>query len=203
MSASAHTTIGPLPDISMMDRFSPIARTMRSPVAEDPTNPTASMPGWVTSASPTAPGPGRIETRPAGTPASVNSSPRARQASGVSSGGLATTALPVASAGPTNSHMIMRGKFHGVIEAHTPTGVRKLNMRLFRSLLGMVSPYRRLASSAETENRAAVSSTSVRASASGFPCSNVVSRASSSACASIRPATRWHSSARSYVLQLR
>ena len=115
---------GPLPDASISVRFRPAVRTMRSAVDDDPTKPIASMPGWVMRCSPTAPSPGMIETRPSGTPASSSNAPRARQASGVVSGGLHTMALPVASAGPRNSHMIMRGKFHGVMAAHTPTGAR-------------------------------------------------------------------------------
>ena len=39
-----------------------------------------------------------------------------------------------------NSHMIMRGKFHGVMVAHTPTGAWNVNIRLFRAVLGIVSP---------------------------------------------------------------
>src|SRR5690606_9673796 len=114
-SASAHTTTGPLPDASINVRFNPADVTIRSAGADDPTNPIASMPGWVTSASPSAATPGRIETRPDGTPASASSEPSRRQTSGVLSGGLQTIALPVARAGPRNSHMIISGKFHGVM----------------------------------------------------------------------------------------
>jgi hypothetical protein len=64
-------------------------------------------------------------------------------------------------------------------------------------VLGITSPYSRFASSADTENSAAESSTSPRASAIGLPCSSVVSLASSSVFASISAATRWQSSARS------
>ena len=39
-------------------------------------------------------------------------------------GGLAHDALPVARAGARNSAMIISGKFHGVIDAQTPTGWR-------------------------------------------------------------------------------
>jgi len=184
----------------MIERFRPAARTIFSAVAEDPTKPMASTPGWVTSRSPTFPSPGRIETSPSGTPAPARISPRARQASGVIDGGLATTALPVASAGAMNSAAIISGKFHGVTAAHTPTGARQVSIRLPRSDDGMVWPYKRSASSALTRKRAAVSSTSPCASEwYGLPCSSVVSLARVSARASIRSATAWQSAARSYA----
>ena len=105
----------------MIVRFSPAARTIASPVADDPTNPTASMPGWVTSASPTAPSPGRIDTSPSGTPASVEQFARfAGTRAACGPGGLHTIALPVARAGARNSAMIISGKFHGVIAGPDP-----------------------------------------------------------------------------------
>ena len=66
----------------------------------------------------------------------------------MNSGGLTITALPVASPGPMYSSGMVTGKFHGVIAAHTPTGRRKVNMRLLRSVVGITSPVRRLTSSA-------------------------------------------------------
>lgn len=43
---------------------------------------------------------------------------------GVSSDGLATTALPITSAGATLSDIINSGTFHGAIQAITPLGRR-------------------------------------------------------------------------------
>jgi hypothetical protein len=120
MSASPVTMVGPLPDISMIERFRPIWETIFFPVSDDPVNPMASMPSWVTSISPTSPSPGMIEMAPLGTPASSNTSAISSRAHAVNSGGLTITALPVARPGPTYSIGIITGKFHGVIAAHTP-----------------------------------------------------------------------------------
>lgn len=46
--------------------------------------------------------------------------------SGVTSLGLITTVLPVASAGASFHTRIISGKFHGVISAFTPTGSRRV-----------------------------------------------------------------------------
>jgi hypothetical protein len=45
---------------------------------------------------------------------------------GVCSAGLSTAVLPVASAGASFHDMIISGKFHGVIRAHTPSGSRRV-----------------------------------------------------------------------------
>ena len=140
--------VGPLPDISMMERFTPIWDRMRLPVADEPVNPMASIPSWVTSASPMAAPPGMIETRPFGTPAASNASASLSRPQGVNSGGLTMTALPAANPGPMYSSGIVTGKFHGVIAAQTPTGRWKVNIRLLRSEVGMTLPSRRLMSSA-------------------------------------------------------
>ncbi len=64
---------------------------------------------------------------PDGSPASSPSSPSASAVSGVSSAGLATTLLPIASAGETFQLRIARGKFQGVIAAQTPIGSRNVS----------------------------------------------------------------------------
>ena len=46
--------------------------------------------------------------------------------SGVSSAGLITIVLPVASAGPIFQLAMLSGKFHGVISPTTPSGSRKV-----------------------------------------------------------------------------
>jgi hypothetical protein len=64
------------------------------------------------------------------------------------SGGFTITALPVARPGPIVSIGIITGKFHGVIAAQIPTGLRIVNIRRLRSVVGMSSPFIRFASSA-------------------------------------------------------
>jgi hypothetical protein len=59
---------------------------------------------------------------PGGTPAASARSPSMEQVSGAHSGGLRTTVLPAASAGPTRQVASMNGAFHGVETAVTPAG---------------------------------------------------------------------------------
>jgi hypothetical protein len=59
---------------------------------------------------------------PSGRPASDSASAKAYAVSGVSGGGLSTTEHPAASAGASLSEGVLRGPFHGVIAATTPTG---------------------------------------------------------------------------------
>jgi len=68
--------------------------------------------------------------------------------SGVWLAGLTTIVQPAASAGPALRVIMAAGKFHGVMAAHTPTGSRTTTMRCDATGEGMVSPYTRLASSA-------------------------------------------------------
>ena len=65
-------------------------------------------------------------TTPGGKPASAHSSTSRRLVSGVTSLGLMTTVLPVASAGASFHARIISGKFHGVMSAVTPTGSRRV-----------------------------------------------------------------------------
>ncbi len=60
--------------------------------------------------------------------------------SGVSSEGRQTMVQPTASAGATLRAIMALGKFHGVIEAATPTGCFSTTMRLSRWWPGMTSP---------------------------------------------------------------
>ena len=92
---------------------------------------------------------------PAGTPARCASSASASALSGVCSAGLITTVQPAASAGATLRVIIDIGKFHGVMAAHTPIGWRITKKRLLLSVLGMVSPPMRLASSANHSTKLA------------------------------------------------
>ena len=61
---------------------------------------------------------------PSGTPASANRRATSSVASGVVAAGLATTVLPIASAGATFVPSSVSGKLYGVIAAHTPIGRR-------------------------------------------------------------------------------
>ncbi len=61
-------------------------------------------------------------TTPAGRPASSSSCTNSSVVSGVSSAGLMTTVQPAASAGAILRVAIARGKFHGVMRKHGPTG---------------------------------------------------------------------------------
>jgi hypothetical protein len=59
---------------------------------------------------------------PAGSPASWVMSASSEAVSGAHSGGLATTVLPAASAGPIRQVASISGAFHGVMTATTPAG---------------------------------------------------------------------------------
>ena len=92
---------------------------------------------------------------PAGTPARTASSAAASAVSGVSSAGLMTTGQPAASAGATLRVIMASGKFHGVMAAHTPIGWRSTARRLVGSEVCRVSPWARLASSANHSTKLA------------------------------------------------
>ena len=65
-------------------------------------------------------------TSPGGAPHWLNTSAAIVAVHGVSSLGLATTALPIAIAGATFQVNRWNGKFHGVIVATTPSGWRSV-----------------------------------------------------------------------------
>ena len=122
-SASAKTTIGDLPPSSNVNGTSrsPAMPARSRPVATDPVNAIRRTRGWATRGVP-ASGPVPVTTlnSPSGSPASVASLARCRVDVDVNSDGLATTALPTASAGETARHAWFSGRFHGVITATTP-----------------------------------------------------------------------------------
>lgn len=93
--------------------------------------------------------------RVGGRPASTASLVSARQVNGVSLGGLMTTAHPAAIAGPTFRVIMAAGKFHGVITPHTPTGSRRVINVVRGTEDGIVTPYARVASSANQEMKLA------------------------------------------------
>src|SRR5208283_3939962 len=80
-----------------------------------------------------APGPSPLTrfTTPAGKPASVSTSTKWQEESGVSSAGFSTTVFPQTSAGIVFHDGMAMGKFHGVISPQTPIGCRTLMANLF------------------------------------------------------------------------
>ena len=88
----------------------------------EPVNTTPAVERWATSAAPTLPAPGSSCRAPGGTPASRNTRMASAAISGVSSAGLAITALPAASAPETWPTKIDSGKFHGLMQTTVPSG---------------------------------------------------------------------------------
>ena len=77
---------------------------------------------------------------PGGTPARSASSATAKADKGVALAGLHTTVHPAASAGAILRVSIAFGKFHGVMQATTPTGCLMTMRRLSFDGCGIVSP---------------------------------------------------------------
>src|SRR5437660_1188261 len=93
------------------------------------------------SIAPTEPSPVTRLTTPGGNPASRASSTSRMLVSGVTSLGLITTVFPVASAGASFQDRIINGKFHGVISALTPTGSRRVYIKVSGYDTGLVVPW--------------------------------------------------------------
>src|SRR5581483_6227267 len=181
-SASSRTTIGPLPPSSRSSGF-PAARAATAlPVAVEPMNPIAWVPGLPAISSPTtAPGPVIIENTPAGNSASTTHSASLVEHTDVELAGAQTTQLPDASAGAISSAAIVYGQFQGVITPTTPRGTRYARTRFDGSCEGGSEPSRRVASPAACRQYSTSSSTSPYASVCrGFPWSSVSASASSS-----------------------
>ena len=129
MSASANTTLADLPPSSKVTRLIVCAApaAIVRPTAVEPVKATLATSGCSTSRCPQVrPGPATTLTTPSGIPASTAIRSNSIAVSGVSSAGLSTTVLPAASAGASFHAAIVRGKFHGVISATTPSGSRKV-----------------------------------------------------------------------------
>ena len=116
---------GALPPSSSATRFTPSAawRISNLPTAVEPVKPII-----LTSGAPVITGPSvwaspqiTLNT-PSGMPARRASSASARAESGVSGAGLITMVHPAARAGAHLRVIIALGKFHGVMQATTPTG---------------------------------------------------------------------------------
>ena len=81
------------------------------------------MPGCAVSGAPAwAPVPWTTLNTPSGRPAFLVMSASSDAVSGAHSGGLATTVLPAASAGPIRQVASISGAFQGVMMAATPAG---------------------------------------------------------------------------------
>ncbi|MBP2684811.1 MAG: hypothetical protein H6Q79_2850, partial [Deltaproteobacteria bacterium] len=110
--------------------------------------------GSTVSHSPTVPpDPTTTLKTPGGAPASSRISASLRAVSGVVEAGFRTSVFPTARAGPTLCATRFRGKLNGVIAETTPRGERIQNPTLPSpaklASIGTVSPWIRLASSAE------------------------------------------------------
>ncbi len=99
------------------------ARLSQRPVAVEPVNTTPASAACLSAVSPnTRPTIGKVARAACGTPAACSSSVKASATRGVVSAGLATTVLPVTSAATTWPAKMASGKFHGLMQAHTPRG---------------------------------------------------------------------------------
>ena len=128
---------------------------MRSPTSLLPVKVTFLTRGSATKGSPILlPEPVMHCTASAGAPASRRISVSFSAESGVSVAGLMITELPAARAGPTLCATRLSGKLNGLIAATTPTGTRMVKpywpVQFVAPSKGIVSPYRRLASSPES-----------------------------------------------------
>src|SRR5256885_6407759 len=125
--ASSRTIIGFLPPSSSeqcLNVFAAVVPTMR-PTSVEPVSETARTSGCSVIGVPTLePNPVTILITPLGTPASASVRTRLKVESGVSCAGLITQVLPQTIAGSSFHDGIAIGKFHGVIMAQTPIGVR-------------------------------------------------------------------------------
>jgi hypothetical protein len=127
-SASANTRFADLPPSSRETffRFRPAISATRRPVSLPPVNAMRSTPGCSIRAVPVEPSPVITLTTPRGKPALATSSVRRSGASGASSEGLRTMALPAARAGASLNTDREIGAFHGMIAATTPIGSRSV-----------------------------------------------------------------------------
>ena len=112
-SASSQMITGSEPPSSSVTRLScgPATEITWRPTAVEPVNAIRRTSRWPISASPiSAPRPVITLSTPSGTPASANSRATSSVASGVVAAGLATTVLPIASAGATFVPSSVSGK---------------------------------------------------------------------------------------------
>ena len=176
---------GLLDPSSIVTFFTPAIRQMCSPTSLLPVNVILRTRLSVLIASPISlPLPVTHWIASGGRPASRSTSTSFRADRGVSVAGLIRTELPAASAGPTLCITRFSGKLNGLIAATMPQGTRMVNPnwpdQLGAPSRGTVSPWMRLASSAEPVRVCTARSTSVRPSAMTLPSSSVMMRPCSS-----------------------
>ena len=100
------------------------------PTAVEPVNDSLRTSGCDVSTPPiVAASPVTMFSTPGGNPARCASSASASAVNGVCEAGFATTVQPAVSAAPALRVSIAAGKFHGVINAATPTGCCSVSMR--------------------------------------------------------------------------
>ena len=141
--ASSITIIAFLPPISREHLFILWAQSVATnlPTSLEPVKETSFISLCNISGSPTSvPVPVTIFKTPFGSPASSKSFTKFTAESGVSEAGLKITVFPVTNAGAIFHDGIAIGKFHGVIAATIPTGIRTDMQNLFGSSEGVVSP---------------------------------------------------------------
>ena len=128
-SADESTIMAFCPPVSAMsgiglpcrDRRVASCRWIRRATSVDPVNITAAVCGAATSAAPIAPSPGKSWSASVGTPAAWSRRTASAAMSGVSSAGLARTALPATSAAAIWPVKIASGKFQGLMQVTTPS----------------------------------------------------------------------------------
>ncbi len=187
------TMMGELEPSSIVTFLIPARRQMRSPTSRLPVKVIFLTRRSATRASPMSPpGPVTHWIPSGGNPASSRISVSFRADSGVSVAGLITTALPAARAGPTLWQTRFRGKLNGLIATTTPHGTRRVTPNRLPPLgspsSGTVSPWIRLASSADPMIVSTARRASPRPSAMILPSSVEMSRPSSSFRASMSSA---------------
>ena len=146
----------------------------------DPTNDTASIPGWSRMDSTTSRPPFTRFTTPGGSPSASSSSKAICWVSGTCSDGFSTNVLPHAIAKGRNQNGTMAGKLNGTIAAHTPTGCRIVSASMLRETSSRMRPCMVVGMAVAASTISIIRATSARASTSVFPISVVTDRASSS-----------------------
>src|SRR5512134_338920 len=153
-SASGSMIVPELFPSSIVTFFRPAFRMIASPTGGDPVKETLAIRGSTVSHSPTVPpDPTTTLKAPAGIPASSRISASRMAVSGVVEAGFSTIVFPTASAGPTLWATRFSGKLNGVMAETTPKRLRSQNPTrpspAKLASIGTVSPWIRLASSAE------------------------------------------------------
>src|SRR5262249_787627 len=152
---------------------------MRTPTAVDPVKLIPRTRVSEINLSPHSPEPITRLRTPGGKPAFSSRLTRYTAERGVSDAGFKTRVLPHANAGAIFRTGLTTGKFHGVIDATTPTGRRTVEQEKPGRSLGNVCPDKRTASPAANAASAAARVTSAMDSHSALPCSRVTIRANS------------------------